>query len=335
MLRTLPKVKPTYAKRLIAISAPPIFSLSRNYVEVMAFIYNARRYIYEHYMAKTRSSRSKRQLRLDLSTITQIGPAAALVLAAELDRWRLLTGAKLMPYRLQDWDPTVRAALLDLGLFDLLSVEAPEHDPDTLPTTRLIKFMSGTGAAGDDCLKLRDALQDVAGPIQARTYLYDGISEAMTNSMHHAYPIGQEDLTVPHAPGKRWWASGSFNAETGVMKAMVYDQGVGIPSTLPSSRFWEKIVALTASSGRHDAYMIKAALEVDRTSTEEPGRGQGLSNVKAYIDNSDEGLLRIWSGKGHVSYSKGGKIATVAQTTPFSGTLLEWEVSRGRPADGE
>jgi hypothetical protein len=150
----------------------------------------------------------------------------------------------------------------------------------------------------------------------------------MTNAGQHAYPAdGFEHIP----PGyKRWWMTGSWDAAARCMRVLLLDLGVGIPATLPRSGGWEQIRGLLSKlSGNDDAAMIAAAVEVGRSSTGQAGRGNGLDEIRRFVECSTRGRLRILSGRGEVVYSTGrDQPDQRVLDEPFSGTLIEWEVFR-------
>lgn len=105
----------------------------------------------------------------------------------------------------------------------------------------------------------------------------------------------------------------------------MYDQGVGIPRTLPRSTLWEQIRAFRLE--RSDADLIDAAIEVRRSSTAIPGRGRGLDEIVSYIDAEQRGRLRIVSGNGEVCYLPDRTRTRRTLPGRLIGTLIEWQIS--------
>src|SRR5690606_12012071 len=94
--------------------------------------------------------------------------------------------------------------------------------------------------------------------------LFEGLMEAAENAISHAYPVEYE----PEHPfaGHRWWGASCFNLSENRLRFFIFDQGAGIPFTLPKGPFWERILAFVAESSggliSDDAHMLKAAFEV-------------------------------------------------------------------------
>ena len=277
---------------------------------------------------------------VDVAKIRVIDPPTALVLAAELDRWRQSARRKPRPLD-QSWHPPVRRLFRQAGLFELLGT-APESADDESVDEELLEvlpFVRGYSVAGEIGSKLRDRLEQTCGKsIGPRMAVYDAIAEAIANT-RHAYPKG-----TPIWPIKlsgRWWASGSWRKADNTVTLHLYDQGVGIPATLPRSDHWSDMLRLPILeaearrfTGRlHPEYtdhsLLQAALVVGRTSTGQIGRGKGLAEMAAWIDKLENGVLRVTSGRGVVTYRPGGVVAGEHRAAPFVGTLIEWEIGLG------
>lgn len=301
------------------LDVPENFSLTDHYEEVCSFFQQLR------HLALGR----RRRLTLNFKTIKRLSPAATLILAAEVDRWRRYNGIKLRAVDVDDWDSEVRRLLQEMGFFELLNVQNPDrYVADNGTGLRLIKFMSADLAEGQLAREFRIALERVAGPNFARPLLFGGVTEAMANVIHHAYPNDGKFAAPPLR--KRWWLSGSFDPSTHTITVLFFDQGVGIPSTLPRSRHWERARGFLQDrklSGNDDAAMIKAAMEVGRSRTGDEWRGHGLQNIRQFVEDSPSGRLRIVSRHGEYLYDQGGQDAMIRHPISVGGTLIEWEVS--------
>ncbi|MGQ4659625.1 hypothetical protein [Lysobacter sp. F6437] len=268
---------------------------------------------------------------IDFKPIRHISPAAALLLAAELDRWNQLNKQrKLKAVDVHRWDADVRKLLKQMGFFELLGVsesalqcKIPEATPDD---PQFLRFYAGEGSGGGAAEELRGLIEALAGKISARYALYDGLVEGMTNVQHHAYP---NDRRM-----RRWWISASVNPESGKLTVLCLDHGVGIPHTLPKKNSEElrSYVKLVGDILKDDAKMIKAAVELRRTSTKKRNRGYGLTrDIRRLISSSKHGgRLRIFSGKGMYCYERGIGGAEAVHLSnlsrPIGGTFIEWVI---------
>lgn len=266
----------------------------------------------------------------DFAALKRISPGVGLVLAAEIDRRRLAVGRKPTSFD-QEWDPAVQSYFEQAGLFELLGISAQVSRELPLEKSGLhaVRFVRGRSVKGAVGAELRDRLEALCGKeIGPRHTVYEAISEAIANT-RHAYP---RDVAIwPFKATGSWWAGGTWDSTTDTVSLQLYDQGVGIPSTLPRSGHWSDIVKRVGLSDRlhperTDDRLIAAALEVGRTSTGQQGRGQGLAEMAAWVDKLQNGFLRITSGRGSITYRHGVDVTGTNHRAAFLGTLVEWEI---------
>lgn len=268
--------------------------------------------------------RRRRLKELHFDAITSVSPAAALVLASEVDRWRQRVGGRLRA-NVSRWDPEIKRLLGQMGYFELLGLERPV-DHDHAGDTTFINFLRSDlnhSNGGQLAKTLRIAIEEIVGQEIKRHLLFEGLSEAITNVSQHAYPSWSYS-----AGTKQWWLSASFERRARRLIVMFYDQGVGIPRTLPSSHIWEWI------KGRvdlwTDAQKIEAAMEYGRSQTARPERGKGLKNLLEFARAHAEGKLSIFSDHGlYQAVNTGnGELASSCRDlrTSIGGTLIEWSV---------
>lgn len=309
---------------------PATLDLASNYNETLAFLMQVR----WRSPDDTRHPVSRHPLRLffDFAALRTIAPATGLVLAAEIDRRRLSLGSRPRSHD-ADWHPDVRAYFDEAGLFDLLGIEPQvETVPSDRSPLRAVRFVRGRSVKGEIGSELRDRLERLCGTsIGPRRTVYEAISEAIANT-RHAYP--RDAVIWPNKTPGRWWAAGTWNSAENIVSLQLYDQGVGIPATLPRSGHWSDIARMVGLGDRlhperRDDRLIEAALQVGRTSTGEPGRGKGLAEMATWVDKLESGFLRITSGKGSIIYRPGGAIRGTSHVAPFFGTLIEWEFGLG------
>ncbi len=324
-------------KQNIRIDPPEIFSFSRNYHETVTCLTKLKDAVKKD--AVKNESYKKIAISIDLSKIKEIQPAAALVLAAELDRWQRIGGKKLKPNKLGDWNDKVFKFLYNLGLFKLLDIAPKEYkkklkkiNDNKTQYEVALQFITGLKNNREPTERLADRLsEEIKSHIpefaqdDTRMSLNVALAEATLNSVHHAYPNGK---SIYKTDGKRWWAAACYYQEEDkkTVRFIAYDQGVGIAQTLETTPFGENIIKkLTRKfSDYPDGELIKRALKFGVSSTKQKNRGQGLKNIvdAAKTPNSS---LRLLSGKGCVNYSFGGSVmANSDEKLHLGGTLLEW-----------
>ena len=300
--------------------APEQFNLSANAEETVKFLMQFRQW--------SSSTKYSRSFYVDLRPVRAISPAGALLLAAELHRWRLIYKRKMRAMDAGEWDTSVRNLLGDMGFFDLLDVDRsqlPVADQNTRERIRFLPFKCGTNADTRPFVELRDMIESYTGRLKQRLGLYQGVSEAITNVLHHAY-VKQNNLS-------RWWMSASVNAEDSKLTVMVLDHGQGIPKTLPRTiieRIRKHLIVPKITSLSDDGEMIEAAVQLGRSSLKQANRGHGLQrDIQAAVQRFDGAArLRIYSNRGRYVFERqfdGGtseSTATIAQS--LDGTFIEW-----------
>ena len=258
---------------------------------------------------------------IDFKPVRRVKPSGALVLAAELDRWNRLPKSRRFGNRsdVHAWDPKVRQLLGEMGFFDLLGVSAvPAEKHEGGP--RYVKFRSGTKVDGRTINELSELDLSPFIDVPNTPLLFAAVSEAMTNVVHHAYKGG-------HRQGPpRWWLSAAHNAKERELVILMYDQGLGIPSTVPQN-FGERVRRIF---GDTDAALIRAAHNLGRSETGEAHRGFGLErDVRRYVrDFEGRGTYRVISGKGEYTVQSGERGTETERTFQRSlrGTLIEWRL---------
>jgi hypothetical protein len=266
---------------------------------------------------------------LEIEKINYISPGAALLIASALDRKRMLSSnrARYVAVSADDWNPSVKQLLRQIGFLSLLGVKNIESEPgqdDTLDT-EFLPMESGTAAEGKKAEKLNQNLTQLAHFVSDPPELFGAVTEAMTNTRQHAYI----------KPGKiqHWWFSASFDRSKNWMTVMFADHGEGIPHTLPKTHresFKAVISMLAGDILARDAKLIEAAMEVGRSAAAGSTRGKGLKrNIQGFIESSNcGGRLRIISRKGYYNFerSSAGVESVTLKTlkTEFLGTLIEW-----------
>ena len=307
-------------KNILKLTLPKQFGFESNYEETTKSLYEIR-HITEH---------TKRRLHLDFCEIEQLGSTASLALAGEIYRWKQQNVSPMVSLP-ELWNPEVKIALAEMGLFNLLN--QPYNDRETVETDRtFVKFIFGNTTDGESAKKLRNTLEEIANSnIEAR-FAFGGITEAMNNVITHAYPQttrNEKIFGVTHP----WWLGGSYNKRTDTLIITICDQGVGIPTTLPRQHTMEKIKNMLGRFGitdPDDAAMIKAAIELGRTATQKTYQGKGLQDIKRFIDNYENASLKILSLRGEYLYLRENGNESeelISHTSLLHGTIIEWRIT--------
>lgn len=316
----------------VQVRLPPTLSLSADRNQVVRVV------------DAIRNWSARKSLRYyDFSRLRYVGDAAALCLAAEIHRATALNYSGKIPARNKDmrWDREVERLLGEMGFFDLLEVRNP---PNALPPAnakRFLRFRTGTSTLGLEVKALKDSLEELVGrgldpdvhsPHQSNTKFYDALIEAMTNAAQHAYP--DHDPTFGTLAYKRWWMSGSFDPSKSKFSAIFYDAGIGIPNALPAEGFLELARSFLGRVGlvENHSTLIKAAMELGRSSLGTSHRGKGLHQMRNLISLANPGLIAIHSQRGEYIWrvdeeNPNGSETVTDHPSALPGTLIVWEVA--------
>ena len=132
--------------------------------------------------------RGTRIKKIHFGSIRKISTSAALVLASTVDQWNDRVKGKVKA-DVPSWDPDLKRLLCQMGYFNLLNLKEPEKDWEDGPVTFLPFFKGRVGedVPGEKARQLRIAIEKIVGREINRHFLYEGISEAITNVCQHAY----------------------------------------------------------------------------------------------------------------------------------------------------
>ena len=198
-----------------------------------------------------------------------------------------------------------------------------------IPEQRFIQFQSDELVDPDTAAALLDAMRNAAGQDPETELAYVALIEGLGNAQEHAYPANRPPQVFP--PVSRWWAAGSYDPAKHQLEFVVYDQGAGIPVTLPWQPFFPSVLRLCAPA-RTDADLIAAAIRYGHSRhvrakaklEKIKGRGNGLWTICALIPELKGSVVRIVSGHGEVTVRGHKHITKTEHSTPFCGTLLHW-----------
>lgn len=252
------------------IYLPEIMNLSKEYENTMPYL-NAIRAFSKLPWRKN----SYHLVSVNFDHLKKISSSAALLLTAELSRWDDSIRNMLKP-SIDNWNDEILEKFYYLGFFDLFKRSGIKSiGEDGKSDVRIVKYVKGN-KENKDYQSLKKQLFEVVGEkIKKWTFLHSGLDEAITNVGHHAYP----ESSRVKLKDKNWYITGAFNKATKELKVVFFDQGIGIPRSLPTSKIWEQVLSfmsfLNYANKLKDATLLRAAMEVDRTRTGEVDRGKG------------------------------------------------------------
>ena len=274
----------------------------------------------------------KCSLYVDFKGIKNITPSCALVFTSELDRMSRIRGKRnrLKVVDFDKWDTAIKFLLRDMGMFDLLNIPNIPPEFAVIENTsdiRFFKFIAGDSISGDQSANFRDVIKQAISGVPNEKKLQIAITEAMDNVFNHGYP--DDFIETSKLKEKLWWLSASFNNKTQTLNLMFFDQGIGIPKSLPRIHpgLFGKIVELFDT----DDKIIEAATKAGKSATGKKYRGKGFPQIIEYVSSyKKSGYIRITSGKGTYQIIK--KVNEKAEKRSYinkndiQGTLLEWQL---------
>lgn len=297
------------------IEVPQKLSLISNYNETIDFLRNVHNSVFN----------DGNNLLLNFSNCTEITPESCVIIAAEIDRC-----LRKRPRSINGNYPNNDAAyatLKALGFFRLLNIrsERPISVVPVDPDLQIVGLVSGKGKKESITEGILDLFVSMPKFQEGRQLfgfkVFRALTEAMGNVIEHAYPADYHDQ---YDCVRSWWRAGF--RQSNKITVVLYDQGKGIPHTLPST--WPDALKAVAQGklAPNDSTMIKYAMELNRSSASQQGRGKGLHDIKMLIDFIGAGQLHIFSYKGHYYYSPLDGENCKDESTTLPGTLIVWTV---------
>jgi len=264
----------------------------------------------------------------NFKSLQEISPGAALLVAAEYDRSRIISGVPLSVVDLHNWNPRVYATLHGLGFFNLLDLpDAPAADfPEGFYVQPLASEMAANSRPALE--RISDLFAKAGGDQGMRLRLSGAVVDALENVRQHAYPP-EHFSGVRHVPN--WWFMGAADRKEKWLILAVYDQGITIPVSLPRRFGLDHVVTMFRSwfslpfdpaDPSFDGEALEAAMRFSVSATGEPYRGKGLAKIQEVVGNCQGGRLRIVSRNGeYITDGKASRVQTHRVALP--GTYLE------------
>jgi len=267
---------------------------------------------------------------LDFSRTDRVDAPGMLIVVAEVDRaLRMGSSDQKIRVKLPDGDQKeaqiVREVLEQVGLLHRLGYPTAGHGDENFDeTVRHWRYATGTRVD----TKPGDVLERHEGRIAPAlmTSMQIGLTEALLNSLHHAYKAERDDGCGP-VRERRWWM---FTREmNGRLEVLVCDLGIGIPRSLPLT--WERNVLKRLQSlfsdDHPDIAAIKLALLLGQTSTGDEHRGKGLPQIWNATQNTENSFVGILSGHAYLSYDSATSVEKSGSFhSTLLGTLITWVV---------
>lgn len=265
---------------------------------------------------------------LDFQMVTSFFPAATILFMAELSRIIALSSLPKPVTIRAPRDRKCREVLKQIGIFGLTG-----DSNDVVPSHRDVVYwrsLSGATSSGDELAPL-DAIADQVNlkrqRLTVRT-LWRGVTEAVSNSVEHAYSSPRED-GFAGLPDRKWWMFTQLRDNT--FTVAVCDLGCGyrktIRRTIPVTFiewFSQKVAGLNP-----DVAAIKTAMEYGTSGTGVANRGKGSRDALSVLKRHGSGEMFIASNTGYVSYRLVGETLTEESgplDSDLRGTIIWWKL---------
>lgn len=265
-------------------------------------------------------------VRIDFSRTKKMYPCGTILFMAELDRIVQGVGRGTV-IASHPKDRIVEQVIQKVGIASLLGLKRRFHDESLGPSVRHWRYASGSQAEGEKTSAMLDhyRLRLAVGLTRS---LYEGIVEAMSNSMNHAYIAARADGSGADESERRWWMF--WQESKGSLSVAICDLGIGIPASLDNKvTLRDMLDQLVAKFGLATPFAskIKAAMELGRSRTNLPHRGKGLDDILDVVRKGVSGGLRITSGRGFYLYDAGSQADTLTDFgDDVMGTIVQWNI---------
>jgi hypothetical protein len=315
-------VKKRYVKPFNLINAPVEFSLTRgNGVQVVKFI-------------KAISHRvlvQQKPVKLNFRKTEFFFVPGAILLFAEINRIVNLSVIDKPITIIDPYKRKPREVLKQIGIHELTGDVC-----NVVPSKDDVVFWKATKGAtqsGDNLGPVIEFVTEKANSVSSKQIelkgLWRGVSEAVINTVEHAYKSSRKDGFCGLEDTK-WWMFTQIKDER--FSVAVCDLGCGYRNTinhsLPESflNIWK-----TAFKGENpDASSVKIAMEYGRSGTKEGNRGKGSKDALSVLSKHGEGSLFILSNTGWVEYIiKKDKNELIKQgdvEIDIGGTIVWWNL---------
>lgn len=267
--------------------------------------------------------------RLNFKNTRSFHVAGTVLLFAELDRIIKLSELAKPVTIIEPRHRRPREVLKQIGIHQLTGDKS-----DTIPTREDVVFWKTTKGATQSGNVLGPILEFVAERANREhvrqvevSGIWRGVSEAVSNTVDHAYEKPRSD-GFTGLDDTKWWMFTQLRDQ--YFTAAVCDLGCGYRSTIDLTipeafrAAWKKIM----SGKNQDAIAVQTAMEYGRSGTHQSNRGKGSRDALAVLEKHGEGTLCILSNTGWVKfvYSDGVEIRNESEKIgiDIKGTIIWW-----------
>lgn len=273
----------------------------------------------------------KKPVRLNFKYTETFYVPATILLFAEIDRICSLAEI-IKPVSIIDpIKRRPREVLKQIGLHQLTGDTC-----DIVPEREDVVYWKATKGAtqtGDSYATLVEAVAERANRDHVKhlevSGLWRSVSEAVANSVEHAYKHSRKD-GFTGLPDTKWWMFSQI--KDGHFSLAVCDLGCGYQKTI-NETLPERFVALVASQfagANRDSLAIDTAMEFGRSGTHESHRGKGSRDALSLLAKHGTGHLAVISNTGWMRYEYHNNKETLRENgslgSNMGGTILWWRL---------
>lgn len=275
----------------------------------------------------TRVLKYNKPVRISFRNTEAFYVPGAIYLYAELDRIIQLSS---LPKPISIIDPyrrRPREVLKQIGIHQLTGDKS-----EVIPTRDDVIFWKatkGTDQSGKALGPILESVTERANKDHVRQIevsgLWKGVSEAVANTVEHAYEHARAD-GFNGLNGTKWWMFTQIREQ--VFTVAVCDLGCGyrntINQTIPES-FLNKMKAIVGKN--QDSAAINIAMEYGRSSTKLQQRGKGSRDALSVLSTHQSGELTFISNTGLLQYRlKNGKESKIMDDIKIDcgATVIWW-----------
>lgn len=302
--KAIRRIKNPTAEKRIMIDAPEVFSLidSHDRERLLFFIKNIKTHLH-----------NGRKIYLIFDKTKILHPCGTLFAVSNIESILALYPKTInCNYPKND---VVEQLFQHIGFLNLLG-KRDSRKKITAENVRYWHYVNGVST--DDVSKFKDLLKSINLDEDIESGLFEGMSEAVTNTIQHAYDNNEQ---------KMWWMFAQ--KKESLFQIAICDLGMGIPASL---RKKPEIMEFIASpvhhvKNRRDTSLIEIAVDSSRSSTRLAHRGNGLKDMLDFAKTNNIGGFRIFSAKGAFSYQASNhQEYRTDYRDEIRGTIVQWQI---------
>lgn len=279
------------------------------------------------FFKKLREEALERRAKITLNFIETktIEAPAMLLFVAELDRINRILQDDFSISIANAVDINTRNVLIQVGVYSLCGHRAPKlKEEDFKENVKHWRY--ATGVRVDESTS--EAFENIEGRLSPalKKGMWKGVSEALINSVQHAY-AAPRNLRGVRLRSARWWMFSELKG--GLLTVAVCDLGIGIPRSLPLNWNDNVINRLMATFSRDgpDVRAVKAAMQVGATSTSGEHRGKGLPQIWNAVRTEKNASIMILSNAARLVWNGDTEEEFAMEySDSIAGTLVMWTV---------